>query len=116
MSMRYNDFPSLRQLRAFEAVGRLQSMSRAAQEIHLSQPGVTQSVEALEDQLDVPLFERRRSGCYATKFGSILLPRTQCFFDHLRSALGELIVSNPGMSRQTIDMTNKITKPQIRSL
>jgi LysR family transcriptional regulator, regulator for genes of the gallate degradation pathway len=114
--MRYNDFPSLRQLRAFEAVARLQSMSRAAQEINLSQPGVTQSVEALERQLDVGLFERQRSGCYPTKFGSILFPRVQCFFDHLRSALGELIVSNPSMSRQTIDMTNKITKPQIRSL
>lgn len=114
--MNYNDFPSLRQLRAFEAVARLQSMSRAAREINLSQPGVTQSVEALEGQLQVRLFERRRSGCYPTKFGAILLPRVQRFFGHLRSAFGELIGSNPAMSRQASDMTSKITKPQIRSL
>jgi DNA-binding transcriptional LysR family regulator len=30
-----NDFPSLRQLRAFEAAARLQSMSGAAREINL---------------------------------------------------------------------------------
>ena len=115
--MNYNDFPSLRQLRAFEAVARLQSMSMAARAINLSQPGVTQSVEALERQLNVRLFERRRSGCYATKFGGILLPRVQGFFDHVRSALGELVVSNPtAVSRHALDMANKITKPQLRSL
>jgi LysR family transcriptional regulator, regulator for genes of the gallate degradation pathway len=116
MSMSYNDFPSLRQLRAFEAVARLQSMSGAAREINLSQPGVTQSVEALERELNGSLLQRRRSGCYPTKLGAILLPRVQCFFDQVRSAVGELIVSNPAMSRQTLDMTHKITKPQIRSL
>src|SRR6195256_6446872 len=116
MSMNYGDFPSLRQLRAFEAVARLESMSRAARTINLSQPGVTQSVESLERELGVPLFERRRSGCYVTKFGAILLPRVERFFDHVRSALGELIVNNPAMRRQTADLTHKITKPQIRSL
>jgi LysR family transcriptional regulator of gallate degradation len=116
MSMSHHNFPSLRQLRAFEAVARLQSMSGAAREINLSQPGVTQSVEALERQLKGKLLQRRRSGCYPTKLGAILLPRVQCFFDHVRSALDELIVSNPAMSRQTLDMTHKITKPQIRSL
>jgi LysR family transcriptional regulator of gallate degradation len=116
MSMSLNEFPSLRQLRAFAAVAKLRSMSRAAREINLSQPGITQSVEALERQLKVRLFERRRSGCYATKFGEILLPRVQRFFDHVRSALGELIVSNPSMSGKVSDTTHKITKPQIRSL
>jgi LysR family transcriptional regulator of gallate degradation len=111
-----NDFPSLRQLRAFEAVARLQSMSVAAKEINLSQPGVTQSMEALESQMKIRLFERRRSGCYATALGAILLPRVQSFFEHVRSALGELTGSHPSTSRQTLDMTKKITKPQIRSL
>jgi len=115
MSMSHHNFPSLRQLRAFEAVARLQSMSGAAREINLSQPGVTQSVEALERQLKGKLLQRRRSGCYPTKLGAILLPRVQCFFDHVRSALDELIVSNPAMSRQTLDMTHKITKPQQRA-
>ena len=112
----YEDFPSLRQLRAFAAVARLQSMSRAAREINLSQPGVTQSVEALEDQLQVGLFERQRSGCYATKSGAILLPRVERFFEHVRSALDDLVVNNSTMGRQALDMANKITKPQLRGL
>jgi DNA-binding transcriptional LysR family regulator len=33
------EIPSLRQLRAFEAVARLESVSAAARDIHLSQPG-----------------------------------------------------------------------------
>ena len=107
---------SLRQLRAFEAAARLESVGAAARAVNLSQPGVTQSLHALEARLDARLFDRRRSGCYATKFAAILLPRVQCFFEHVRAALGELIVTNPVMSRQTLDMTHKITKPQIRSL
>src|SRR3978361_1894287 len=100
-----NDFPPLRQLRAFEAVARWQSMSGAAREINLSQPGVTQSIEALETQLEVRLFERQRSGCYITASGMILLPRVQAFFDQLRAAVEELAGGNPSASRQTQEMT-----------
>lgn len=116
MSMSHNDFPSLRQLRAFAAVARLQSMSRTAEEINLSQPGVTHSIDALERRLEVKLLERRRSGCYPTKLGAILLPRVAGFFEHLHAALGELIVGNPATTRQKLDLTYKITRPQIRSL
>ena len=38
------EVPSLRQLRAFEAVARLESISAAARDIHLSQPGVSQAI------------------------------------------------------------------------
>jgi hypothetical protein len=38
--------PSLRQLRTFEAVSRLESVSAAAREINLSQPGITQAIHA----------------------------------------------------------------------
>jgi LysR family transcriptional regulator of gallate degradation len=111
------DVPSLRQLRAFEAVARLESVSSAAREVNLSQPGVTQSICALEDELKIRLFDRRRSGCYVTEPGAILLPRVRRFFDHIRSALSEPVVGSPLASRQTLDAAvNKITKPQIRSL
>ena len=45
------EIPSLRQLRAFEAVARLESVSAAARDIHLSQPGVSQAIGALEKGL-----------------------------------------------------------------
>ncbi len=114
--MMARELPSLRQLRAFEAVARLESVSAAARDIHLSQPGVSQAIRALEDCVGAQLFERRRSGCYVTAFGAILLPRIRRFLEHLRSALTE-----PGGSsaagRQSLEATvNRLTRPQLQSL
>jgi LysR family transcriptional regulator of gallate degradation len=109
--------PSLRQLRAFETVGRLESVSSAAREVNLSQPALTESLHALEIRLQTRLFERRRSGCYATELGAILLPRVRRFFDHIRSALTEPAVGAPFAGRQNIDgIVNKLTRPQLRGL
>jgi LysR family transcriptional regulator of gallate degradation len=110
------EIPSLRQLRAFEAVARLESVSAAARDIHLSQPGVSQAIRALENGLDAPLFERRRSGCYVTEFGAILLPRIRRFLERLRSALTEPSGNSPA-GRQSMDATvNRLTRPQLQSL
>src|SRR5580658_3731771 len=114
--MMAREIPSLRQLRAFEAVGRLESVSAAARGIHLSQPGVSQAIRALESGLGAQLFERRRSGCYVTEFGAILLPRIRRFLERLRSALIEPSGNTPA-GRQSIDATvNRITRPQLQSL
>ena len=111
------DVPSLRQLRAFEAVARLESVSSAAREVNLSQPALTQSLHALEARFRARLFERRRSGCYPTELGLILLPRVRRFFDHIRSALAEPAVGAPFTGRRSADaIINKLTRPQLRSL
>lgn len=102
------EVPSFRQLRAFEAVARLESVSAAAREVNLSQPGVTQAVRALERRLGARLFERRRSGCYATDLGTVLLPRVQRLFAHLLTALRESGRADAALAR--------ITRPQLRSL
>jgi DNA-binding transcriptional LysR family regulator len=110
------EIPSLRQLRAFETVARLESVSAAARDIHLSQPGVSQAIRALENGLGAQLFERRQSGCYVTELGAILLPRVRRFLEHLRSALIEPSASPP-TGRQSMDATvNRITRPQLQSL
>jgi LysR family transcriptional regulator, low CO2-responsive transcriptional regulator len=49
---------SLRQLRVFEAVARQLSYTRAAEELHLSQPAVSMQVRQLEDEVGLPLFEK----------------------------------------------------------
>jgi DNA-binding transcriptional LysR family regulator len=109
------DLPSLQQLRAFEAAARLESVSGAAREVNLSQPGVTQAIRALEKDLDAPLFERRRSGCYPTELGAVLLPRVQQFFDHLRSALSD--TGSASAERSGLNATlYRLTRPQIRCL
>lgn len=111
------DVPSLRQLRAFEAAARLESVGSAAREVNLSQPALTQSLHALEARLRTRLFERRPSGCYPTESGVTLLPRVRRFFDHIRSALAEPTIGAPFTGRQSADaIINKLTRPQLRSL
>jgi DNA-binding transcriptional LysR family regulator len=60
---------SLRQLRVFEAVARRSSYTRAAEELHLSQPAVSMQVRQLEDQVGLPLFERVGKGICLTEAG-----------------------------------------------
>ena len=48
----------LKQLRAFCHAARLGSITRAAEYIHSSQPAVSQQVRALEEELEITLFER----------------------------------------------------------
>ena len=111
------DFPSLRQLRAFEAVARRKSIGAAARELGLSQPAVTQMVAQIETALAVNLLERRRTGTYLTALGSVLLPRVQRLFAHIQSALCDPIIGASLSGRETTkSVENKITDTHIRAL
>ena len=63
----------LRQLRAFCQAAQTASISRAAERLHLSQPTVSQLVKSLEQDLSVPLFERRGPRIELTPAGAALL-------------------------------------------
>ncbi|HEY6897338.1 MAG TPA: LysR family transcriptional regulator [Rhodocyclaceae bacterium] len=64
---------TLRQQRVFEAVARNLSFSRAAEEMHLTQPAVSMQVRALEEQVDLPLFEHIGKKIRLTAAGEELL-------------------------------------------
>ncbi len=64
---------TLRQLKVFEAVARHLSFSRAAEELHLTQPAVSTQVRKLEDHAGLPLFEQFGKKIYLTPAGSELL-------------------------------------------
>jgi LysR family transcriptional regulator of gallate degradation len=109
--------PSLRQLRAFEAVARRKSIGAAARELGLSQPAVTQMVAQVETALAVSLLERRRTGTYLTVLGSVLLPRVERLFAHIQAALCDPIVGASLSGRETTkSVENKITDTHIRAL
>lgn len=111
------DLPSLRQLRAFEAVARCRSIGAAAREFGLSQPAVTQMVAQIEASLGASLLERRRTGTYLTALGSVLLPRVQRLFGHMQSALGDPLIGASLAARETTrSVQNKITDTHIRAL
>lgn len=65
--------PTLKQLAHAQVLGQTRSFSVAARQLHLSQPALTRSIQALEDALGVVLFDRRSDGVEPTAFGEALL-------------------------------------------
>jgi DNA-binding transcriptional LysR family regulator len=70
---------TLRQLRIFEAVARFSSISRAANELHLTQPAVSMQVKQLEDQIGLPLLEQIGKRLFLTEAGAELRIHAQRF-------------------------------------
>lgn len=66
---RHGLFP---QLMVFEAVARLGSVTRAAEELHLAQPTVSTQLRKLSDSLGLPLIEWRGRDLHLTEAGSEL--------------------------------------------
>jgi LysR family transcriptional regulator, low CO2-responsive transcriptional regulator len=60
---------TLRQLRVFESVARHLSFSRAAAELHLTQPAVSMQIKQLEGNVNLPLFEQVGKRIYLTEAG-----------------------------------------------
>jgi LysR family transcriptional regulator, low CO2-responsive transcriptional regulator len=64
---------TLRQLKVFESVARNLSFSRAAEELHLTQPAVSTQVKKLEEHAGLPLFEQLGKKIHLTPAGSEML-------------------------------------------
>lgn len=64
---------TLRQLKVFETVARHASFSRAAEELHLTQPAISTQVKTLESHVGLPLFEQLGKKIYLTPAGTELL-------------------------------------------
>ncbi len=64
----------LTQLRAFVTVAREGNLTRAASQLHLTQPAVSLQIKALQHSLGLILFQRSPSGMRLTDEGSKLLP------------------------------------------
>ena len=63
----------LNRLRSFVVVAETGHLTRAAEKLHISQPALSAQIRALEDELDLTLFERTSTGMTLTAGGSRLL-------------------------------------------
>jgi DNA-binding transcriptional LysR family regulator len=73
-------------IRVFEAVARLQSVTRAAEELETSQPYVSKQIAVMEEQLNVQLFSRVGRRLYLTREGEMLHQHTQVVVESLKDA------------------------------
>jgi DNA-binding transcriptional LysR family regulator len=76
-------------IHVFRSVARHLSFSRAAEELLLTQPAVTQQIKALEDELGAPLFDRGGGRITLTPGGRALLP----FADKLHTLSAEAVAA-----------------------
>ena len=63
------------ELKAFVAVAQTGSFSRAAEQLHLTQPAITKRIQSLEAGVGVSLFDRVGKRVYLTQAGALLQPR-----------------------------------------
>ncbi len=81
--------PNLGLLRTFLTAHRTRSMTRTAEELDLSQPGVTAQIRKLEEQLGTRLFHRTSRGLTPTAAADELATRIAPHLDGLVAALAE---------------------------
>ncbi len=113
MSMQY---VSLRQLRVFEAAASHRSFSKAAELLHLTQPGVSMHIKELEKNAGLPLFERIGKKLFVTEAGQELLTRSREILRSIKAA-DEALDGIRGLRRGRINLavvsTAKYFVPQL---
>jgi DNA-binding transcriptional LysR family regulator len=81
---------SLNHLSAFEAAARLGSFTRAASELGVSQPAISQAVRKLENAIDTKLFYRRHSQIVLTDAGEVLYNDVSSGFGRILATIQNL--------------------------
>lgn len=81
---------NLNHLRVFEAVYRTRSMTKAADELHLTQSGVSQHIKAFEDSLGIKLFDRYKKKLVPTGVATTLNEKCQRGFSVLEETLWQI--------------------------
>lgn len=78
---------NLNQLKVFEAVYRLKSMTKAALELHLTQSGVSQHILKLESELKIKLFVRNYQEIFTTPEADEIYKTTLKSFEEISNVI-----------------------------
>jgi LysR family transcriptional regulator of gallate degradation len=108
---------NLRHLRAFSEVASHNSISRAAAQIHLSQPAITQALSKLESLVGVDLFDRRGSGMLLNDPGKLYLPRVKRALGLIETGAHLALCAGPKSGAKGFTRFDRlVTSTQLRSL
>lgn len=95
--------PSLNALRAFEAVARHKSFTKAAHELNVTRAAVSHQIKHLEDYLGISLVERHTRSIELTSAGAASLPKLRDGFNSLADAV-HLMQTQSGVERISVSM------------
>ena len=84
-------------LKIFVSVYKNRSFTRASEEMHMSQPTISEHVKNLEAELDVKLFDRLGRTILPTREAEVLYPRTLQLLDDLESIHDEVSATGGGI-------------------
>ena len=99
----HKPMPPLNALRAFEVAARHLSLTKAAQELHVTASALSHQIRGLEELLGLRLFERRVRSIGLTLAGKLLYPGLQMGFSHIHDAVTGL--SNASQERVLVIST-----------
>lgn len=80
----------IQSLEHFVALARTRNFTRAASELNLSQSALSRAIQKLEDQLGMPLFERKPREVILTDLGELLLDRAKDILKRVEDTFSEL--------------------------
>lgn len=95
-------------IRVFEAVARLQSVTRAGEELEASQPYISKQVAVMEEQLNVRLFSRVGRRLYLTQAGEMLFQHAKVAVESLKHA-EEMLLRSAFDSRKRLRIATTTT-------
>jgi len=113
---RYLRHGTLPQLSVFEAVSRLGSYTRAAEELYMAQPTVSVQIKKLTDTIGLPLFEQLGKRVHLTDAGRELYATCQGIFKTLNAAednFANLRGLKSGRLRLAASTTGKYFAPRL---
>lgn len=104
----------LQQLKYFQAVARLEHMTRAAEELNITQPSLSITISRLEEDIGVPLFDRSGRQIKLNEFGKIFLKRVNRVFSELDEGFRE-VNDLAGLEYGTVSLaaTNLVLLPEL---
>ena len=85
---------TIRHLKIFTTVADLGGMSKAAKELHITQPSISQAIAELEKYYGVKLFERLSQKIYLTKEGELMLSYSRHIldsFEQMEAAMNQAV-------------------------
>ena len=106
-----NQYQNLSLYRIFYTVARAGNISRAADELFISQPAVSKAIQKLEQAVGAPLFVRSSRGARLTEDGELLFSHVRSALQTLESAENQLRLRHElGMSQLRIGVSSTLCK------